>query len=89
MGSVTGILTALERLRDLGADVVVPGHGSVCGPEAIVDQIAYLRFVQELARSGADAGLAPLEVAHQADLGIERLGPDRPVPIASPSKSRE
>jgi cyclase len=69
MGSVVGLLNALERLRDLGAEVVVPGHGSVCGPDAIDDQIAYLRFVQELARSGSDAGLVPLDVARQADLG--------------------
>ena len=28
MGSVAGSLAALERIRQLGADVVVPGHGS-------------------------------------------------------------
>jgi cyclase len=69
MGSVAGLLDALERLRNLGAEVIVPGHGSVCGPDAIDDQIEYLRFVQELARSGSDAGLLPLDVARQADLG--------------------
>jgi cyclase len=69
MGSVAGTLTALERLRSLGAELVVPGHGSVCGPEVIDDQVAYLRLVQEMARAGVNAELSPLDVARQTDLG--------------------
>ena len=68
-GSVAGSLTALERLRALGAETIVPGHGSVCGPGIIDDMVAYLRFVQELARKSFESGLAPLEAARQADLG--------------------
>jgi cyclase len=68
MGSVAGSLAALERLRQLGPEVIVPGHGSVCGPSAIDDQVAYLRFVQETARRGFDAGTPPLELARQTDL---------------------
>ena len=45
------------------------GHGPVCGPEVFDDMAAYLRFVQELARKGFDAGLSPLESAREADLG--------------------
>jgi cyclase len=56
-------------LRQLGPDVIVPGHGSVCGLSAIDDQVAYLRFVQEIARRGFDAGIPPLELALQTDLG--------------------
>jgi cyclase len=59
----------LERLRLLGPDVIVPGHGSVCGLSAIDDQVAYLRFVQEVARRGFDAGTSPLELAFATDLG--------------------
>lgn len=69
MGSVAGSLAALERLRQLGPDVIVPGHGPVCGLDAIDDQIAYLRFVQEVAPRGFNAGLTPLDLATQTDLG--------------------
>ncbi len=56
-------------LRPLGARIIVPGHGPVCGPEVIDDMLAYLRFVQDLARQAKTAGLAPLDAARQAGLG--------------------
>ena len=53
MGSVSGWIEVLETvLRPLGARTLVPGHGPVCGPEVIDDVLAYLRFVQDLARAG-------------------------------------
>ncbi len=69
MGSVSGSLAALDRLRQFGAQTLVPGHGPVAGPPAIDDMAAYLTFVQETAFKGKAAGLAPLEVARQTDLG--------------------
>ena len=69
MGSVSGSLTALDRLRHLEPDVIVPGHGSVCGPAAIAEQVAYLQFVQDVARSGFDDGTPPLDLALATDLG--------------------
>jgi cyclase len=69
MGSVAGALQALEFLRGLGPELIIPGHGNPCGPEAIQDAIAYLRFVQETARKAFEAGLAPLEAARATDLG--------------------
>ena len=69
MGSVAGSLKALERLRTLGAETMVPGHGPVCGPELFDPTEAYLRFVQRVARQGYDAGMQPLEIAKSADLG--------------------
>jgi cyclase len=69
MGSVAGALAALERLEDLGARTIVPGHGPVCGPEALAQQRAYLRMVSELADEAAAAGIPALEAARQADLG--------------------
>jgi cyclase len=70
MGSVGGWIEALETvLRPLGARTLVPGHGPVCGPEVIDDVLAYLRFVQDLAREAKAAGLTPLQAAREADLG--------------------
>lgn len=69
-GSISGCVEVLEQIvRPLGAVTIVPGHGPVCGPEVIEEVLGYLRFVQELARGGKDAGLSPLELARQADLG--------------------
>jgi cyclase len=68
-GSIAGALQALEVLRGLGAETIVPGHGAVCGPEVIDTVAAYLRFIQETARQGHAAGLAPLDVARDTDLG--------------------
>ncbi|MER5898326.1 MBL fold metallo-hydrolase [Streptomyces sp. NPDC001876] len=69
MGSVTGSLRALERLRALGPAVVVPGHGPVGGPELIDATEAYLRLLQELAQDGLRRGVGPLQAAHEADIG--------------------
>jgi cyclase len=69
-GSVSGWIEVLETvLRPLGARTLVPGHGPVCGPEVIDEMLAYLRFVQQLAREARAAGLTPLEAARAADLG--------------------
>ena len=69
MGSIAGSLVALDRLREFGAETVVPGHGSVCGNEVFDDMEAYLRFVQALARDAFAEGLSPLAAAQQTDLG--------------------
>jgi len=69
MGSVAGWLEALDRLRSLRAERIVPGHGMVCGPEVIEDVAEYLRFLQEVARKGYEAGVSPLDVARETDLG--------------------
>jgi cyclase len=69
MGSISGSLVALERLRAFGAKTLVPGHGPVSGPEVIQPVEEYLRFIQETARAGKSAGLSPLELARETDLG--------------------
>jgi cyclase len=69
MGSVAGSLGAVTALRSLGATTIVPGHGGVCGAEALDRVEAYLRWVTDLAASAKEAGLSPLEAAREADLG--------------------
>jgi cyclase len=70
MGSVAGAIDVLEGVvRPLAPATIVPGHGEVCGPEAIDDVLGYLRFVLDVARRGRDGGLSPLEAARDTDLG--------------------
>lgn len=68
-GSLASYPTALERVRDLGPRVVVPGRGPVCGPEVIGDMIAYAELVAALAAEGFARGLEPLQLAREAGLG--------------------
>jgi cyclase len=80
MGSVEGAIEVLEQVvRPLGAEVIVPGHGPVGGPDMIDEVLGYLRFVQDVARRGRAAGLSPLEAARAAELGWfgEWLDPER------------
>lgn len=69
MGSVSGSIAAVERLQQLDAETIVPGHGDVCGPEIFRDQLDYLRFVQALARDAVATGTSALDAARAADLG--------------------
>ncbi|MCS7276500.1 MAG: MBL fold metallo-hydrolase [Dehalococcoidia bacterium] len=69
-GCIGHYFETLDRLRELGPEVVVPGHGPVCGPEAFGEVEGYLRFLQERAREALRAGITdPLEAARQIDLG--------------------
>ncbi|MDQ4105132.1 MAG: MBL fold metallo-hydrolase, partial [Actinomycetota bacterium] len=69
MGSVAGWRAALDGIRKLGARIIIPGHGDVCSPGQIDVMDDYLAFVQQTARAGIDAGLAPLQLAQELDLG--------------------
>lgn len=68
-GSIGGLRRALGVLRGLDAETVVPGHGPVGGPELLDLTERYLDRVAELAELGTAAGLSPLEIAREADLG--------------------
>ena len=66
-GSVAGYPRALDALRALQPEVLVPGHGPVCRGEevsALLDRLAeYAAFVDAVAREGHAAGRSPLETA--------------------------
>jgi|SRR5271165_1072003 len=78
MGSVTGTIEVLEHVvRPLGARTIVPGHGPVLTePGPINDTLDYLRFVQQVATRGRDAGLSPLHAALETDLDRFAAWPD-------------
>jgi glyoxylase-like metal-dependent hydrolase (beta-lactamase superfamily II) len=60
---------ALDRLIALQPDVIVPGHGPLCGVEGPREMRAYLQYVRAEAQRGFDAGRSALETAKQIDLG--------------------
>jgi cyclase len=69
MGSVAGSLAALERLRGLDAETIVPGHGPIGGPELFNTTAAYLGWIQKVAQHGIASGLSPLQLAREVELG--------------------
>ncbi len=69
MGSVSGSLAALDGIAALDPEVIVPGHGDPCGTEALADVRQYLELVQRTGAAAHGAGIAPLDVARQTDLG--------------------
>lgn len=68
-GSVVGWLETLPRLAELKARTIVPGHGRLSDGEAIDAVRGYLELVIEAAQRGLDAGMEPLELARDLDLG--------------------
>jgi cyclase len=68
-GPVQNWIRACDRIRALGADLLVPGHGPVSGVEVLTAMSDYLSFVQEEAAGRYAAGM-PLDVAvADIDLG--------------------
>jgi cyclase len=62
-GPVTAWIGACDRLLDLGASVVVPGHGPLGDHDAIRDQRDYLRWLVAEGTLRFREGMAPLEAA--------------------------
>ncbi len=43
-------LRALERIRELGAEILVPGHGDICTPDATYRVAEYIEFMRKRVR---------------------------------------
>ncbi|HEY7456101.1 MAG TPA: MBL fold metallo-hydrolase, partial [Solirubrobacterales bacterium] len=74
-GPVAAWLAALDRVRALGAETYVPGHGPVCG-QAEVDLLReYLEWVRVEGGGRLGRGLSPAKAARELllDSGFEAL----------------
>jgi glyoxylase-like metal-dependent hydrolase (beta-lactamase superfamily II) len=60
---------ALEEIVALAPEVVVPGHGPLCGVEGPREMKVYLEYVRGEAGRAFDAGLSRLDAALRIDLG--------------------
>ena len=68
-GSYDKWLRALDLIIWLDPDVIVPGHGPVCGIEGAMEMKAYLEYVREESRGRFDRGLSALEASEKIELG--------------------
>lgn len=68
-GTFDGWLYALDRIIALNPEVIVPGHGPLCGVEGPREMQEYLAYVRAESMCGFEAGLSTLETARQIDLG--------------------
>ncbi len=68
-GPVANWIAACDRVLELDASVIVPGHGPLAAPSAMADLKGYFEFLTIEARLRRDAGMSPLEAAQDIDLG--------------------
>lgn len=67
-GPVSNWIAACDRVIELGASTVVPGHGPVTGPEALGGLKAYFQYLTREARARFDGGLTAADAARDIDL---------------------
>ena len=68
-GSYAKWFDALDRLVALDPEVIVPGHGPICGVEGPKEMKAYLEYVRQESQRFFDDGLSALDAARKIDLG--------------------
>ena len=68
-GTHTKWIEALDLVLSFEPEVVVPGHGPLCGVDEVKELRAYFEFVYSEARRFFDEGLDPLEASKKIDLG--------------------
>jgi cyclase len=77
--NVLNLMEALRWIPSFGAQVIVPGHGVLCGNEEVLDQLAYIertwaRTVEHIALGhSAEEAVQDPEYPRCAELGFERL----------------
>ncbi len=71
-GPVSNWLTACDRIIELGARTIVPGHGPVTDESGVRDVQRYLTYVRDEARQRFDAGVDDEAAADEIDIGAFR-----------------
>jgi glyoxylase-like metal-dependent hydrolase (beta-lactamase superfamily II) len=68
-GSYEKWLKTLDLIISLDPEVIVPGHGPVCGIEGAMEMKAYLEYVREESRRCFGQGLNAVEASKKIDFG--------------------
>jgi cyclase len=77
--NIPDLMEALRWIPSFGAQVIVPGHGVLCGPEAALRQLAYIHGTWERTAEHIALGHSVEEAVEDPDyprcagLGFERL----------------
>jgi glyoxylase-like metal-dependent hydrolase (beta-lactamase superfamily II) len=69
VGSYDKWFQALDLIINLDPQVIVPGHGPICGIEGAIEMKAYLHYVRNESKQCFDAGLTSLDAAKRIDFG--------------------
>jgi cyclase len=59
----------LDLMEQLAPEVIVPGHGPVCGLEGVRELRSYLQHLHTESRKYFDAGLSATEAAKRIEIG--------------------
>jgi cyclase len=68
-GSYEKWFNCMDLITELNPDVIVPGHGPLCGIEGIEELKAYLQYVRDESKRCFDEGLPSLDAAKSIDFG--------------------
>lgn len=68
-GPIQNWIDACDRIQQLGADVIVPGHGPITDARGVAAVRAYLVYLRDEARRRFDAGLSARDAARDIALG--------------------
>lgn len=68
-GSFAKWFQCLDLIAQLNPDVIVPGHGPLCGIEGLLEMKAYLEYVRDESRKCFDDGLTSLDAAKRIEFG--------------------
>jgi glyoxylase-like metal-dependent hydrolase (beta-lactamase superfamily II) len=76
-------LESLQKIEALDVDLIVPGHGEVCGKDYLKEQKAFIEEWIEVVRKAIDQGLSQDEAAQRItflerypmDVGLDAIGP--------------
>jgi cyclase len=69
VGSYEKWFQALDLIVKLNPEVIVPGHGPLCGIEGVIEMKAYLQYVREESKKCFDAELTSLDAAKRIEFG--------------------
>jgi glyoxylase-like metal-dependent hydrolase (beta-lactamase superfamily II) len=68
-GSYEKWFQCLDLMIQLNPEVIVAGHGPLCGIEGAMEMKAYLQYVRDESKKCFDDGLASLEAAKRIEFG--------------------
>ena len=68
-GPVDNWIAACDRINELGAETIVPGHGPVTDASGVIGVRSYLEWVRDEATRRFESGMPAADAARDIDLG--------------------